>query len=526
MKNKGIKQEQLGVYTSGLESRREAVISSHFMHNLNLNLNFNLYTLEEFSKKTLIINSQLIIDILLPALLDASHQFILERVVAAKVRAKANFKNYGLSFDKDIGCAEVITEVMFDRQFLKGSQSNCSRLNLVKKIRELVNNKRPIKMVVPALPYKSSSPLKSRGTMPDLSEVNFLLSLYEIAKTIDSIYCHELGHASESMALFTVISDGRRFNHFLNEADELIDNYQKQLCWWINTLQFSNYVQLLDYKNVVSSLLPEKMQLEKIKIRQNVREFYMGLILPLLNPYNMIQTMNKTIDLDPDPELCHPEGRFIPLFKSIIYIVNYPILLNYTKLHKKSYACLYRELTRHLFEPYTDLIENDFALIEQMISEPQRKDQPTQEQLFEYLRQSMLREAWNATIDYLAEIRSDRDLAQEPITACLPDHIRWTIHAKPGQLAILTTTAFGDPVQPWHGAGVFKLTKNNKIKLYTLPILSLEGLGAIPVMTGLQEESGLIKNQPLFYIHPDITFENSADLFKQIKQSITRKRKL
>ena len=32
-------------------------------------------------------------------------------------------------------------------------------------------------------------------------------------------------------------------------------------------------------------------------------------------------------------------------------------------------------------------------------------------------------------------------------------------------MAILTTTAAGDPIQPWHGVGMLKLTKNNKIKI-------------------------------------------------------------
>ncbi len=133
-------------------------------------------------------------------------------------------------------------------------------------------------------------------------------------------------------------------------------------------------------------------------------------------------------------------------------------------------------------------------------------------------------------------------------------------------MAVLTTTAFGDPVQPWHGIGVFMRTKHNKIKLYTLPVLALEGSNAIPVIVEnkilrqiatkvqkdrehgakmyiqtadevlsaistqqLSSEAGLpeqpSKEQPLFYVYSDIKFENMNDLLEKIKQGLTRKRK-
>jgi hypothetical protein len=63
----------------------------------------------------------------------------------------------------------------------------------------------------------------------------------------------------------------------------------------------------------------------------------------------------------------------------------------------------------------------------------------------------MLDEAWQAAIQYIAEIKSDRDLICDPILTCVPEVIRWTIHPKPGQLAFLVPSAFGDPVFPWHG---------------------------------------------------------------------------
>lgn len=452
------------IYQVGLNKKREAVISAHFMHDINQKSHFQLYSEQEFVKKAIPISSKLFFDHLLPILLKASEKFIL---------------------------------VMFDRQFLKGSKANVSRIILSEKIRKLVNERKPINMVIPALPYKSSSPLKCRGTLPDLSEINFLLGLYEIVKTIELIYRDGVMDSDRVLSSFTIICDGRRFNRFLNESEDTIEHYQMQLGGWIKKLNIAEYVEILDYQEVILDFLPSQMLLQKAAIRAQVYDFYFNLMQPLLNPYEMTKVLHKAVEADPDPELCNPEGRFIPLFKSLIYIINYAKLLSYTHTHKKNYGDLYAELTKHLFEPYTQLTETDFRQIEGFIVNSQVPE-INQVKLLEYLRQSMLQEAWIATICYLAEIRSDRDLPQEPISTCFPDHIRWTIHAKPGQLAVLTTTAFGDPVQPWHGVAVFMQTKNNKIKLYTLPVLALEGSGAIPVIMEHNENQLMKKNNPYF----------------------------
>lgn len=512
-----------GIYQVGLNRKNEAVISAHFMHDINQHSNFNLYSSQEFTKKAAPISSEVISERLLPLLIDASDKFIAERVCAAKVRAKKNYKLYGLHSSKNVDIAEMITEVMFDRQFIKGPKLNSSRLILVEKIRELISNHMPVKMVILALPYKSSSPLKCRGEMPDLAEINFLLSLSEIAKTIDYLYRKESGKDNNVMAGFTVISDGRRFNTFLNEDSTKIEHYQNNLRWWIKKLDISAYIEILDYQNIISNLLPKSLQLEKSAIREHARDFYTNLMAPLLDPYHMSQSIIKAIECDPEPERSNPEGRYIPLFKSLIYIVKYVDLLKYANLHNENYATLYKEITKHIFEPYTKISPSDFINIEKFISDPQIA-KPSQIEIYEYFRQSMLRAAWHATIDYMAEIRSDRDLPHEPIITCFPDHIRWTIHAKPGQLAILTTTAFGDPVQPWHGVGVFKKTKHNKIKLYTLPVLSLEGINAIPITVKNFKSEPFIEDQPLFYVDSEIKFDNIENLLDHIHQHLTRKR--
>lgn len=516
--------EQLSIYEIGLNREQEAVVSAHFMHAMNEHPNLHLYNAKEFSRKALSITTPLLMEQLLPHLQKASDKFILDRVDAAKIRAIKNFKDYGLTSPLEIGLVEKLTEVMFDRQFLKGRKSNCSRSILAEKIKDRVSQKKPINMIIPALPYKSSSPVKTKGDLPDLSEVNFLLELTEIAKVIDCIYQEEVPSTNHVMASFTIVCDGSRFNNFLNETEEKIIMYQIALQDWIKKLGLSSYINIIDYQTMISDKLPHMLKLEKLAIRKHVSELYRQLILPLLNPYNMKETFGKAIELEPDPESAHDEGRFVPLFKSLIYIVNYKKLALYANVHKKNYTDLYVKLTKHIFEPYTQLTENDSLDIEHFILNKRLHDTPTPLKILEYLRQSMLHEAWIAAISYLTEIRSDRDLSQEPISACFPKHIRWTIHAKPGQFALLTTTALGQLVQPWHGIGVLMRAKNNKIKLRTLPVLLLEGNQAIPVIVNDRDSGSIIKKQPFFYIYPDIKCNNISAFLENLCDLIrTRK---
>ncbi len=516
-------KEMNGLYQIGLNKQSESVISAHFMHKVNVDLNNALYSTEAFLKAAKYLDANLILKKLIPILLEASDKFILLRAKAAKTRAKKNFKKFGLSSEHEVGLAEIITEVMFDRQFLKGPKENISRLSLHKKIKYLIAQKMPIKMVILALPYKASSPLKCKGSWPDLAELNFLLDIYEIAKVIDYHY-RQFFDLKLPMASFSIVSDGSRFNHIMNENNEMIADYQKSLKWWIKHLAIENYVEILDYQEVMSTLLPLTLQHQKQTIKEQVLNEYQHKMLPLLNVYNMTETINKAIQLDPDPESNNPQGRFIPLFKSLIYIVRYKELTNYAKVHAENYNELYQKLTRHIFEPYIQLSDSDINQIASYIDKPGLLS-VNEEKLMEYLRQSMLREAWVAAIQYIGEIRSDRDLPSEPIGSCFKDYIRWTIHAKSGQIALLSSRSSGDTIQAWHGIGLFKESKNHKIKIYSLPRLSLESANAVPVLPDKIEKVPLSSEQPFFYIDAQIKFRNMDQFLDIVALNLIRNRK-
>lgn len=218
----------------------------------------------------------------------------------------------------------------------------------------------------------------------------------------------------------------------------------------------------------------------------------------------------------------NPEGRFVSLLKSLVYTINYRSLGRLGHLPAEQQRALYRDLTGHIFEPYTQLSPAELHRIRAAVDAGAALA-PT-DQSKEYLRQLMLREVWGCAIDYLAEIRSDRDLAEDPILACLPGHFRWTIHAKAGQIAVSTPTATGIRVQAWAGAAVFKRARKDGIKLCTLPVLALEGAGATPVTISGLEDTLSLAGQPFFYIYPDVAFSDIDEFLGLVRHMLVRRR--
>ncbi len=510
------------VYKAGVDRIQEAVISSHFMHKLGSNAELELYDEEQFTEKSLEIDTRALYDSLIPGIVSACNAFCRERAVSAKHRARENYRRYGLNDPGEVGPAQFITEVMFDRQYLRGPRETCSRELLCSKVKKQIEAGSPIEMVISALPFKISSPLKTRGRLPDLAEVNFMLALYEIAATIELVYKEARPDLRERLVGFTIVSDGSRFNKLVGEPDSVIEEYLARLRLWIEILGHGKYIKLFDYRTLLRDRLPVVTSEAKSAITNRARAEYADAMWPIFDPYDMAAVMRAAAKIEPDPEYSNPEGRFISLLKSLVYTINYKVLKQVERHSARKYRALYRDLTTHIFERYAILSPSELRCIREEL-DAGAEFAPT-DMVKECLRQSMLREAWSATIDYMAEIKSDRELEEDPILTCLPDHFRWTIHAKAGQLALLTPTAFGIRVQAWAGAPVFKLTKENKIKLCTLPVLALEGAGAIPVRVSGIDDALALADQPLFYIYPDVAFADLDEFLSRVRRSHVRKR--
>jgi hypothetical protein len=509
-------------YRIGLDRVEEAVISSHFMGELCRDSRLELYDDEQFLAKSVTIPARAVRDRLIPSLRRASDIFARDRASAAKRRAVEHCERYGLDDPRKLGPAEFITEVIFDRQFRRGPRETCSRQAVRCKVAERIAAGAPIDMVIPALPYKFSCPLKTRGQLPDLAEANFMLGLYEIAAGVEVLYREAYPGRTTPMARFMVVSDGSRFNRLVNEPDAVIDAYQQDLTQWIARLHLTGYIEVIDYHVLLHERLSKATRDTKEALRQRALGQYADTMWPVFDPCDMPASFAAARRIDPDPEQANEEGRFVSLLKSLVFTINYRSLERFKALSARRFCTLYQELTGHLFEPFITLSAAELRSFEEDADRRRRFPATLGEK--EHLRQAMLEEVWRATIGYIAEIKSDRELASEPISTCLPDHLRWTIHAKPGQLGLLTPAAFGKPVQAWAGAAVFKRLRQGGIKLCTLPVLVLEGAGAIPVLSGDSDDGLEPVGQPLFYLYPDVVCAGIDDFLAGLSSQLVRKR--
>lgn len=99
-----------------------------------------------------------------------------------------------------------------------------------KKIRCLVSQNLPIKMILPAFPAKSPNPLKTSGTLPDYGEWLALQNLQMLCNEIDKIYLPG--------AQVIICSDGRVFNDLVQVTDENVEKYNAEICKIIASFNF------------------------------------------------------------------------------------------------------------------------------------------------------------------------------------------------------------------------------------------------------------------------------------------------
>lgn len=491
-------------YQIGLSRLKEAVISSHFMEAIAGDPDIRLYDRDNLIDRSLTVEEATIDGLLIPTLVDAARRFGEERGLLAADRARKNFQLYDLASPGDVGEAEVITEAMFDRQLSRKAGTTCSRSVIRDRIQAQLERDRTLEMALPALPFKIKSPLKTRGDLADLAEVGFILSLFEIALAVEVASGRAAPHAGKLKVRFVVVSDGARFASLANVPMETIARYHQSLETWISRLGLSHYVVIEDYRELLLQHLPASMLSEKHKIAQAARQTYAEVLGPVFDPCAMERTFAASRTIEPDPEMANAEGRFGSLLRSLVYTIDYRTL-QALDLPPAARSGLYRELTSALFEPFDDSVF--------LLGNPISKER---------LRRAMLAEVWQAAIDYMAEIKSDRDLDVDPVLACLPGAIRWTIHAKAGQFAIATPSVGGIIVQPWAGAAVFRPTQKGEIRLCSFPVLGLEGAQAIPVF--VSPPGGDPASQPLFYIDRRLGIDSVEAFLGELGRGLTRRR--
>ena len=515
-------------YSPGLQSREEAVISAHFMHADNMNTDFNLYTQEEFKNKKIEITQDDFLNIIVPAVQNSVQSVIEKRTPQIAQNTRRNHDDYGIDDANKVTAVEIITEALLDYWFRKGPLENSNKLFIRDKVATHLANDEKIQLVVPLLPNKVDTPLKTRGAIPCMAEIGLLSRLAEVTGVINKVLSEYMPE-SNSQAEFLILADGHRFQDALNVGEDKVQAYQESIKWWIQELGYSDSIKFADYEQVVSLHLGAEGNVKRQELMADAYALYEDIMSPILDSQDMLKSLQNAVDNDPFPDEANVEGRFVPLFKSILYTYEDDELPEYCKKINFSHQDLYREITSHVYEPFSESPELKTNM--QYTPETILGNGPDNlDDVKETFRRSIIENSWEATIKYLAAVKGDRDLFEDPVSQIFPDHIRYTIHAKKGQIGLCTTgSKKGDLVQAWHGVSLLRPTKKRMTKFDNASCLSVEGQGALPVTIAFNdatENTPLSKlsmaDQPIFYVDKKLDVTTAEQVCDVVEKSLTR----
>lgn len=354
----------------------------------------------------------------------------------------------------------VVQTLLKDRQFTKGFKNNIDWNKIFFQIRSAIENNEDIECVIVGLPFKMPSLLKCESAEADFGEAGFILQLYEFCKVAELIFKNLNYWNWNKNVLFRVVMDGKRFQHLIGITDHEMDDYKNTLESWISLLDINEYIKLDDYEDMINTSLDFGLKAKKMMIKKNVKSEYLKKLPTDIHLENLNLKLEEAKLLDPDPEKSNKHGRFVSLFQSILFSMRYSsIEQKYftdnsikNEVYIKCIECIILKLSH----------KNDLAVAK------------ARTQSILHLCGDILREAWYATIDYVSEIRSDRDLAIDVIQYCYPNSLRWTIHDKKGQICIASKKMYEINLFPWHGVSLIKESRS-KLKQYTIPSRMLQG---------------------------------------------------
>ncbi len=471
-------------YEKGLSRFEEAIFSDHYItrHSERLRMDASTNKME-----TIYLNTKGL-KLIAQISREASQKHIdwLIKKISARIEKKELTR-----------MVDVIEEIICERQFTRGARSTCNWNKCTSVIQRAIEDNQNIECVIVGLPFKMPTILKCNSSEADMGEASFLLQLYEFCKVSEFIIGKFIEPKWEGRVTFKVVSDARRFMDIVNIDQDAVDDYKNSLEEWIKILNIEKYIEIKDYTETIKKKLTRERIELKTAISSRVEEQYKAKIGASIKSDELHYRLKDTIVNEPDPEKNKRLGRFVSLYLSMLFTMNYKTLSN--QRDKEEEGREDEKYIQSIKEIITMLKEGGTVNTEKMGGESEK----------------MLNEAWAATIKYIAEIRSDRDMNEDIIEECFPNCIRWTIHKKNGQICIASRTVFGINLMPWHGVAMLKET-GEAVKQYVIPYKMLEADKTIKINAEFQE-----KIIPVLYIDKEIASAN--DLYDKLQSKLTRK---
>lgn len=474
------------------EDKKSQISSGHRLIRL---VQFNekkLYTNKEFNAKAIYISADFWLHSFLPNLKINISNNISNRISAAISRARKNIKLYDVDV---IGIPELISEALFDTHWYKVKDQHISRLELRDKVLSIINKNQKIQLYLPILSRKPFSPIKNKGTLPDLSELHTLARCAEAAYTINAL--------SPTGCEFIILADGFKYNRACGTPNSEIELYQLCLKYWMNILAIHDVVKLENYENWVNSGLSEEAALSReIHFRNKYND--------LKKEYDLnfnINKLDESLDGIAKSNEIGDQLRFT--FWSIVSSVYYQELFNlfdadslsfiehyYNDDIQELYSLYLTSLNLCIHEHfYPDLSLNKIGYL------------PSKEVYEIFIK--MRKRAWESAMKYVAISLTDREL--NTLEVVKESALKLTIHGKKGEIHFVSTTKQDVNITAQHCCGGLDFERGNT-KLSFKYRLERELKNEIPILIENLEDTPYnrakygnflllyIRKQPICYV--------------------------
>lgn len=441
------------------EQKRTQISSGHRLIRLARQKRYWLYSQEEFHSKSINIAADYWLTHFTSALKSRMNEAMAQRINATILRARNNAHLFDV---KKAGVAEYVTEAFFDNWWFKPKADHLPRIMLRDQVSSLIERGLPIQLYFPILSRKPFSPLKNRGVYPDLAEIFTLARCAEATQVINAL--------SPTGCRLNILADGLKYNRACQTPDEVVVAYQTGLAFWVNHLDISDIINVVDYEQWVRDGIPDSLADKRshwydncYHMLQQKYESYFD-----VNDLECLQTIESLDDI----------GKQIHYtFWSIVSSTYYPELYTFsrkTTFFERHYGDdeqnLYGTYLSSLHRRLTDCCQSGENL-------PQFGYLPPGKRL--ELFGTMRRRAWRAALRYVAISLTDREI--QPLQLIAPDAIKLTIHAKEGELHFLSATQQDASMTAQHCTGGLSLNCSS-VKATFRYRLERESNGEFPIL--------------------------------------------
>lgn len=412
-----------------------------------------LYDTERFRAGVRTISPVFWTDTVLPSMLRSANETVSRRLTAAATRARHNASVYDTTVS---GGAEIATEILFDNCLCKPHEVYLSRQALHHYLRMLRASRRPIRIGLPLFSRKPVSPLKNRGSHPDLAEIASLLRCYVLARML--AWVHDYG------VEFVIFADGYKYRRACGTPYKTVAAYQDGLRYWCKKLGIDEMVRIVDYEQAVYEALGASgMQWREAQYTAKQRSLERN-YNSMFSPYELADSLNTV-------------GRFSPLGNQICFAYNSIVTSVYYDANK-----LGERLARHEDEAqncYLDYVRSLLGDLRSSLAPESISLESGAGAAGRTLALELRQEAWYAALRYVAISLTDREI--DIWNLLNPNGLKLTIHGKPGEVQFRPTSSEFLSMTAQHCVGGIKHSPKGARVTYTYR-LERESQEEVPVL--------------------------------------------